>query len=135
MKYFKREEFACKCGCGFSAVDYELLTVLTDIREHFDSPVVITSACRCIEYNKSIGGTEHSYHTKGLAADIKVSGVSPERVHHYATEKYPNSKGIGSYELFTHIDVRDVKASEQTAVLEVLNVNDNLGFRTCRLYV
>jgi uncharacterized protein YcbK (DUF882 family) len=110
MKYFKRDDFACKCGCGFKAVDRELSDVLTDIREHFDSPLYITNACRCTKHNAEVGGRPNSYHIKAMAADISVKGVTPERVQDYVLNKYPNSKGIGCYNTFTHIDVRDVKA-------------------------
>ena len=113
MKYFSRSEFACKCGCGFSAVDIGLLDILIDIREHFDSPLTINSACRCYSHNKNIGGTNKSKHLFGMAADITVNGITDERVQDYVLNKYPNSKGIGVYDLFTHIDVRDTKARWQ----------------------
>ena len=32
-QYFKRSEFACKCGCGFNVVDTELLDVLIDVKK------------------------------------------------------------------------------------------------------
>lgn len=109
-KYFKRKEFACKCGCGFDAVDVELLTVVEDIREHFNSPLTINSACRCEAHNASIGGRPSSQHRFGKACDIIIKDVTPERVQNYVLNKYPNSKGIGSYDSFTHIDVRENKA-------------------------
>ena len=109
-EYFKREEFACKCGCGFTTVDVDLLEVLEDVRQNFDSPVNITSACRCTNHNTSVGGEVKSKHLFGLACDIQVNNVTPKRVQDYLLNKYPNSKGIGSYETFTHIDVRDGKA-------------------------
>ncbi|MBC5790597.1 D-Ala-D-Ala carboxypeptidase family metallohydrolase [Providencia sp. JUb39] len=109
-KYFKKQEFACRCGCGQSDVADELLTVLVDVREHFGKPVIINSANRCPTHNKNVGGAKNSMHLKGIAADIRVSGVSPVEVHKYLTEKYPHSYGIGKYNTFTHIDVRDYKA-------------------------
>lgn len=105
-EYFKREEFACKCGCGFATVDIDLLTVLEDVRETFDAPLTITSACRCVSHNHAVGGSSKSKHKLGIAADIIVLGVSPERVYNYLDNKYPNSKGLGSYGSFTHVDVR-----------------------------
>ena len=54
-KYFKRSEFACKCGCGFDTVDYELVKVLEYIREHFDRPLQINSGCRCATHNRTLG--------------------------------------------------------------------------------
>ena len=61
-KHFNRAEFACKDGCGFDTVDAELLAKLEEIREHFDQPVIINSACRCHDHNAVIGGTENSQH-------------------------------------------------------------------------
>lgn len=106
-KYFKRKEFSCRCGCGTSTVDAELLQVLTDVREHFGKPVVITSGHRCAKHNANVGGVKDSMHLTGKAADIKVSGVQPERVQIYLTHKYKGKYGVGSYPNFTHIDVRD----------------------------
>lgn len=110
-KYFKRSEFQCKClQCGFAAVDAELLEVLTDIRETYNSPVKITSACRCESHNRKVGGKEDSMHTKGMAADIVVQGLSPAKVAQYLLSKYPGKYGIGVSETFVHIDVRDKPA-------------------------
>jgi len=109
-EYFTREEFACKCGCGYATVDVDLLVVLEDVRTYFDSPVTINSACRCVSHNHSVGGSTKSKHLQGLASDIVVRDVNPERVYDYLYNKYPNSKGLGSYDTFTHIDVRSYKS-------------------------
>lgn len=104
--HFNREEFACKCGCGFDFVDAELVYVLLKLRNFFDSPLVINSGCRCKAYNKKIGGAERSRHTLGIAADIVVTGATPHEVHRYLNNTYPNRYGLGQYETFTHFDVR-----------------------------
>lgn len=109
-KYFKRKEFSCRCGCGTSTVDAELLQVITDVREHFGVPVVITSGHRCAKHNASVGGAKNSMHLTGKAADIKVTGVGPMEVLAYLCNKHPDKYGIGAYPTFTHIDVRDNKA-------------------------
>lgn len=107
--FFKREEFACKCGCGFDAVDEELLGVLEDVRLEFDKPVFINSGCRCPEHNKAEGGSKLSQHTFGKAADIRVKDVDADEVADYLEYTFPNSYGIGRYDGRTHIDVRDGK--------------------------
>lgn len=109
-KYFTRQEFKCKCGCGFDAVDKELLDVLTDVRKHFRKPVNINCACRCSEHNAEVGGKPKSQHLFGKAADIVVKNTDPHKVYSYLYDKYPNKYGIGSYNTFTHIDVRKQKA-------------------------
>ena len=106
--HFQRKEFACKCGCGFDCFDYELLTVLSDVREHFDAPVVITSGNRCDTHNKAISGHVNSYHKRGMAADIIVKGVDPIDVFSYLDQKYFSSLGVGGGKGFTHIDVRAI---------------------------
>lgn len=108
-RYFKRKEFACRCGCGTSTVDAELLQVITDVREHFGAPVVITSGHRCAKHNARVGGANKSMHLTGKAADIKVTGVDSMEVRAYLCNKYPDKYGIGAYPTFTHIDVRGNK--------------------------
>lgn len=105
-EHFKRVEFACKCGCGFDTVDAELIEVLEDLRKHFDAAVHIHSGCRCLAYNARVGGSKRSKHTEGRAADVTVSGITPEEVQDYLEKKYEWSYGIGRYSGFTHIDTR-----------------------------
>jgi uncharacterized protein YcbK (DUF882 family) len=105
-KNFNRSEFACRDGCGFATVDTELIQVLEDVREHFDSVVRITSGCRCASHNRSIGGAPDSEHTRGTAADIVVSGVSAAVVYDYLLKKYPGRYGLGKYATWVHVDVR-----------------------------
>ncbi|EKB8274063.1 DUF882 domain-containing protein [Salmonella enterica] len=105
-KYFKRSEFACKCGCGQDTVDAELLAILEDVREHFGKPVIINSANRCPTHNKRVGGASKSVHLTGKAADIVVKGIAPDIVHAYLTAKYSGKYGIGKYKTFTHVDSR-----------------------------
>lgn len=109
-KYFKRREFACKCGCGQDTVDAELLKILEDVREHFGRPVIINSANRCPTHNKRVGGASKSVHLTGKAADIRVKDVAPDIVHAYLTSKYAGKYGIGKYNTFTHVDSRSTPA-------------------------
>lgn len=110
-KHFKVKEFAQKdFRCDKVIVDTELIDVLEDIRAHFNKLVIVTSGYRTPEYNAKIGGVKNSQHTKGTAADIKVSEVPATWVQKYLKNKYPDKYGIGSYSTFTHIDVRAKKA-------------------------
>ena len=106
-KNLSRSEFACKCGrCGFDTADVELVGMVQDVRDHFGTTVIITSACRCPKYNKAVGGGDKSQHLLGRAADIVVPGVSPAEVHRYLFDKYPDQYGLGRYDTFTHVDSR-----------------------------
>lgn len=108
--YFSKEEFACRCRCGMDSVSAELIEALTDVRQHFNSPVQVTSGNRCKARNAAVGGEPGSKHMEGIAADFKVVGVDCKRVQDYLEEKYPNKYGIGRYPNRTHLDVRPEKA-------------------------
>lgn len=115
IKYFKRNEFRCKCGkCGGFPVEpsEELVLILEKIRKYFGKPVIVNSGIRCAAHNASpaVGGANNSQHLKGTAADVVVRGIDPERVAKYAETLLPKSGGIGRYKTFTHIDVRLTKA-------------------------
>lgn len=107
---FQVKEFACKDGSDPILIAPELVTILQAIRTHFGKPVVINSAYRTPEYNKKVGGSSQSQHCYGTAADIAISGVTPKQVAAFAETLLYNRGGIGIYEGFTHIDVRDVKS-------------------------
>ena len=110
-EHFKVKEFAQKdFRCDKVIVDTELIDVLEDIRAHFNKPVIVTSGYRTPEYNAKIGGVKNSQHTKGTAADIKVSNIPAREVQKYLKHKYQDKYGIGSYLNFTRIDVRAKKA-------------------------
>lgn len=113
IKYFKRDEFKCKCGkCGGFPVepDEDLVGLLEKIRKHFGVPVTVTSGVRCATHNKNVGGATSSQHVKGTAADIKVKGVAPKKVVAYAETLLQGTGGIGTYSTFTHVDVRKTKS-------------------------
>lgn len=109
-KNFSRKEFACRCGCGFDHISLQLVEELQDVRDHFNAPIIINSACRCEGHNAKVGGAKGSKHKLGIAADIVVKGVLPKEVHKYLIEKHKDRYGIGRYNTFTHLDVRDSKA-------------------------
>lgn len=116
-KNFNSYEFRCglgsPCACSTVLIDDKLVEYLQKIRDNFGKSIKITSAYRCSSYNKSIGGATGSYHSKGMAADIVVSGVAPREVAKYAESI--GILGVGLYETdkdghFVHIDTRTTKS-------------------------
>lgn len=109
--HFKVREFACKDGSDTIFVSQELVEVLEKIRTHFGKPVVINSGYRTDAYNaKTKDAAEFSQHKYGLAADIRITGVTPAQIAAYAEKLMPNRGGIGIYKSFCHVDVRKVKS-------------------------
>ena len=52
-----------------------LAEFLQTIRNELHLPIVVNSAYRSPEVNAKVGGVASSYHTKGLAADIRSSDM------------------------------------------------------------
>ena len=109
-KNFKVSEFRCKDGSDVIFISPELVLILQAIRDHFGKPVKINSAYRTPPYNKKVKGATYSQHCYGTAADIRVTGVKPKDVADYAETLLVGKGGIGVYNNFTHIDVREVKS-------------------------
>lgn len=107
---FRVREFACTDGSDPIFISPDLVAVLQKIRTHFGKSVTITSAYRTPGRNKAVGGTTYSQHLYGTAADIKVNGVAPKKVAEYAESILKGKGGIGIYDTFTHIDVRETKS-------------------------
>ena len=85
IRYFKREEFRCKCGgkyCnGFPAEPQEQMVRICDqLRKKLGVPITIVSGLRCPTWNQIQGGVDNSQHMYGEAADIYAKGVSQSRV-------------------------------------------------------
>lgn len=118
-KYFKINEFKCKCGKCELPNDFpsdELVENLETIREYFDKPLIINSAYRCKEHNDKVGGSPNSQHVKGKAVDFTIKGVKTKDVYSYVIRKFGDyNYGIAiknspdEYKGFVHLDVRGDK--------------------------
>lgn len=110
-KYFKREDFRCKCGgryCdGFPVEpDRQLLLSLDEFYERLGVPARIGgSGIRCSQHNKNVGGASNSQHLYGLAADL-YSSKSPEEMYRVAEGVLGNTGGLGLYRWGIHFDTR-----------------------------
>lgn len=119
---FCRDEFACRCGCGFKEPHPMLVVGLQRLRDLLGQPIFVTSGCRCDLHNENEGGSLHSFHLPradfdqyGCAADIVVPDVPLGGVYQVvtSTEAFGNG-GIGIYcdaEPRTHLDVRGISGT------------------------
>lgn len=112
---FQACEFDCSCSrCKQTPVDEKLVEFLQQIRDHFGKPVRIVGPYRCPEHNAEVANaSKNSRHMKGMAADIKITGVVPAEIAKYAESI--GVLGIGLYDTakdghFVHIDTRDYKS-------------------------
>ena len=92
----------------------ELAKNLQIIRDLVCVPITINSAYRNAIYNKQIGGANKSLHLVGKASDITIQGLTPKEVHTLLSDLMEEGTiaegGLGSYNSFTHYDIRGTKA-------------------------
>jgi len=109
---FSRREFQCKCGCGFDDISPALVEGLQQLRDLCGQPITVTSACRCPEHNRRVGGADKSLHLEGQAADIVIRGLSPRQMADLAEEVAAFQKGailVYPARGFIHLDVRGTR--------------------------
>ena len=57
-----------------------LAHLLEQVRKCLGKPIIINSAFRCKALNDAVGSKDTSQHLQGCAADIRVSGISPDDI-------------------------------------------------------
>ena len=118
---FSKSEFECKSGEEMPLdvlENVKLLAIqLQKIREYVGKPIRINSAYRSEAHNEAIGGVKTSQHILGKAADITIDTFTPDEVVSIIENMLTNEMlggfyigGLGSYNTFTHVDIRDKKA-------------------------
>lgn len=108
-RHFRVKEFACKDGSPVTFIDEYLVLILDILRQTIGKPVIITSGYRTPEHNTKVGGAKYSYHMRGMAADIRVDGMTPKALAKELDKLAPNSCGIIVYKSWVHFDTRDSK--------------------------
>ena len=106
--HFSKREMACHC-CGNLQIEDRLLNALETLRNLAGAPVIVNDAYRCPKHNEEVGGVADSEHTRGIAADVRIPGMSLQQMYQLALQ-VPEfaAGGIGAYDGgFLHVDVRD----------------------------
>lgn len=110
LRHFEITEFACKggvCCDGSYPMNHEALLLFDDLRETFGSWLAVNSGFRCRLYNEHVGGAEQSWHTRGVAADLRCEKAKREDLLELIYHWPPLKRcGIGLYNKFVHIDCR-----------------------------
>ena len=81
------------------------LDAATCLRIDIGAPLKINSFFRDSEHNKKVGGVKNSYHTKGLALDVKLPECHTHEQFLTYAKQYFN--GIIFYPTWIHLDLRD----------------------------
>lgn len=108
-QHFKVKEFACKDGSQVVFIDSYLVSILDILRNEVGKPVIINSGYRTPPRNKKVGGAKYSYHMRGMAADIRINGMSAKEIADKLNKIIPNECGIIVYNAWVHLDTRTKK--------------------------
>lgn len=120
-KHFSKREFTCKCTHGAEHnfnIDAELIDKLEKLHNLMNAhEIIITSGFRCSSWSLSVGGYANDAHTKGIAADIKVSFCDDDGVVRWYNSDFIAEaaerigfNGIGIIDnTAVHVDVRNDK--------------------------
>lgn len=115
LNEFLSSETAARMGRAIVPTPEELenlttlcTSLLEPIRCRLARPIVVTSGLRPLWLNTAIGGSKTSAHMKGLAADVKVVGMSPAVFcgwikNHYEAEGWVFDQCILEFNQWTHL--------------------------------
>jgi uncharacterized protein YcbK (DUF882 family) len=104
--YFPELPWSCRCGCGFDNVRPELVAKINLARHLAGVPFAISSAVRCEERNRAVGGMPGSAHTTGEAADIRI-GNDTHRFYVLLGVLGAGFKRVGISSAFIHVDIAE----------------------------
>lgn len=98
---------------------------LDAVRTLLGKPVLISSAYRSPALNKAVGGSNTSAHLSGLAADIKVAGMTPaELARRIVDSDLEFDQVILEFDRWVHVGLASGSLRRQ-----VLTVRDGTGYQ------
>lgn len=130
-----RHLMRCRRTGGEVPIDPRLIELLWSLSQRTGQPIVLISGYRAPGY-----AAPASYHTRGMAADIRIPGLTPLMVRDLA--RAMGVRGIGYYprSQFVHVDLRDepyfwtdLGTGEGAAETEVEPDKDETGLQSGRL--
>ncbi len=109
IRYFAREEFACKCGgdCnGYPGeMDPAVVRIADRARKHFGAAATVVSGLRCQIHNARVGGVANSRHMRGKAIDLRIQGVTAARLLDYLEAEPEIRYAYAINDTNVHLDV------------------------------
>ena len=110
-KFFKVDEFRCKCPCNDVEINLDFLHKLNFARSMAGIPFIVNSGYRCKAHNEAVGSLPTSSHRFGLAADLRCR-TSRERYIILKALMAAGFNRIGIGKTFIHVDADEKKDQE-----------------------
>lgn len=104
--HFSKKDFACKESGQFK-ISLGLVGILEELRSKIQKRIEIVKGFESLEVAEKRGKLKRNFHTMGLAADIRVDGMSPQELF-TCVESIEGIAGIGLNvaDNYVHIDTR-----------------------------
>ena len=97
-------------------MDVRLMDLLVDLRHRLDTdtPIEVISGYRAPRTNLMLASAsdsvaKHSYHTRGMAIDLRLPGTPLARVYHTALAMRRGGVGFYPDSQFVHVDVGPIR--------------------------
>ena len=93
-------------GVQVNCLPRRLVATIKRAEKHFGRSAVVTSGFRSRTHNRRVGGAKNSMHTRCLAADVQMRGVTKWQLATYFRSQ-PGRGGVGTYchTASVHVDV------------------------------
>ena len=110
IEYFKKSEFACKCGGKYcngypDDMSEKVVKVADRTRRYFGKAATISSGLRCEKHNANVGGVSNSRHRYGKAIDFCIAGKSASQVLAYVQNQPEIRYAYAINNEYVHMDV------------------------------
>ncbi len=104
-EHFTELEMRCPC-CHVCKMDETFMLKLENLRIDFGAPLIINSGYRCEVHNsKLLNSSPHSFHLKGLAADISWDEFDAATKFVILQKAMMIFHGIGIGKSYLHVDL------------------------------
>ncbi len=108
--------FRCRLTGEEREISPELIELLDALEDHFDAPEIqVISGYRSPLRNSIMSArnrrvAKKSLHTEGMAADIKIAGISNSRIRNFAYRLGRGGVGYYGQRSFVHVETGPVRA-------------------------
>ena len=86
-------------------MDTRVVKIADRARTHFGAPGTVVSGLRCQIHNQNVGGASASRHMRGKAIDLRIQGVSAQRLLDYLETEPEVRYSYAINETNVHLDV------------------------------